>query len=221
MSKILSTSDLKAGDVILCFENSRFDPLGKKIQKVTGSEYVHAGIFLGDNMVVESMASGLTKESISNVIARYDHVAIIRRHDAWCESNIVLLRYFAEKALETGCKYNFSGVMKFKQSKQLHEATVIQQLEDYFSGNMVQKSPLKHQYFCSEFVVDCFIATGFIDQSAAVYYNSETFAPGDLGKDPTFGYFLGYISDDENYQVPEADEFYNQSTWEDIFESKI
>ena len=40
---------LKENDVYAIFENGKFDALGKAIQKVTGSQYVHAGIFIGNN----------------------------------------------------------------------------------------------------------------------------------------------------------------------------
>lgn len=221
MSKILSKNSLQFGDIILCYENGKFDALGKVIQRVTKSEYVHAGIYLGDNIVAESMISGLAKESLDNVLQRYSHVAIFRRHDAWDDGRISLLNYFVDKMLQAGCKYNILGVLKFKLAKEEHQQTLTQRLEDYFSGNYAQISPIKNRYFCSEFVVDCFVVTGFIEPSAAVLYNSTVTAPGDLGRDPTFGYFLGYLSSDPKYEIPEDDEFYNASKWEDIFGSEI
>ncbi|HHP0473008.1 TPA: YiiX/YebB-like N1pC/P60 family cysteine hydrolase [Vibrio harveyi] len=221
MSKILNKNVLQTGDIILCYKNGKFDALGKAIQSVTKSEYVHAGIYLGDNIVAESMTSGLAKENLNNVLQRYDHVAIFRRHDAWDEGRVRLLKYFVEKMLESKCKYNFSGVFNFKGAKEEHQQTLTKQLEDYFNGDCVQISPIKENYFCSEFVVDCFVVTGFIEPSAAVLYNSTVTAPGDLGRDATFGYFLGYLSSDSQYDIPENDEFYNVSTWEDIFGSKI
>ncbi|WP_305829405.1 YiiX/YebB-like N1pC/P60 family cysteine hydrolase [Photobacterium leiognathi] len=221
MSKMLKNKDLQSGDVVLCYKNGKFDALGKAIKKVTKSDYVHAGIFIGDNIVAESMTSGLTTETLDNVLKRYDHVAIFRRHDAWDDSRVRLLKYFVEKMLESKCKYNFSGVFNFKSAKEEHQMTLTEQLENYFDGSCVQASPIKDKYFCSEFVADCFIVTGFIDPSAAVLYSSSVIAPGDIGRDATFGYFLGYLSSDSQYGVPKEDEFYNASTWGDIFNPQI
>ena len=66
-------------------------------------------------------------------------------------------------------------------------------------------------------MADCFVATGFIDPSAAVVYKSNVTSPGSLGRDPTFGTFLGYVSVVPNYSVPDSDEFLNTSTFSEIF----
>ena len=217
MSKMIDSSALKAGDVLLCFKNGKFDVFGKIIQHITGSQYVHAGIFIGNNTVAESMTSGLIKEPFENVLARYDHLAVFRRYDAWGSKNTRILNYFVDQSVNSGSKYNFSGVFKFKKTQLKHQQTLTEQLEDYFDGNLVQKSPVKHKYFCSEFVVDCFRSTGFIGPSAAVVYKPETTAPGDLGNDATFGYFLGYITGKGNYEVDKNDEFYCHPTLSEIF----
>lgn len=220
MSKILNKVDLKPGDVVLCYKNGKFDVVGKIIKKITESDYVHAGIYIGNNIVAESMTSGLAKENLDRVLARYDHVAIFRRHDAWNKRRVRLLELFVDMMVKSQCKYNISGALNFHKLKLEHQSTLIERLDDYFIKNHTPESPIKEKYFCSEFVVDCFIATGFIDSSAAVLYNPTVISPGDLGRDVTFGYFLGYLSSDDKYEVPSEDEFYHSTTWDDIFKHK-
>jgi hypothetical protein len=62
-------------------------------------------------------------------------------------------------------------------------------------------------------------ATGILDPSAAVVYRSDVISPGDLGRDPTFGTFCGYVSDVSGYNIPETDEFFHATTFHEIFEA--
>lgn len=71
-------------------------------------------------------------------------------------------------------------------------------------------------YFCSELVVAAFIAVGVIAQSAAVVITPEVFSPGDLGKEATFGGFVGYIKSSCEVEISKDDDFYYQSPIENI-----
>ena len=134
---------------------------------------------------------------------------------------VLALQLFIGIIINSGAKYNLSGVMKFRSRKDIHEKTVFEQLELFFDGKLAPSPTIKGQYFCSELVADCFVAVGFIAPSAAVHYKSNVTSPGALGRDPTFGTFYGYVSCVTNYQVPSSDEFFNTTTFSEIFENAI
>ncbi len=222
--KIRKASCLKIGDVLLCHTETSSSVVARKIESVTGSEYCHAAIYYGDGMVAESVvkngvkSGGIGKTSITDLVNRYDHVTVLRQPDAWIsEDRKQSLQLFIDHVISSNAKYNFSGIWNFAAKKSEHEASIQDKLTAFFSDELQPKSPEKHSYFCSEFVADCFIAVGFIDPSAAILYQSDTYSPGDLGTDPTFGTFWGYLPARDNYEVPNTDYFYHQTTVDEIF----
>lgn len=221
-SDFKDSSLLKVGDILLCLDSKSF--ISKKISNVTGSKYSHAAIYYGNSLVAESVAKNglkkgkIGKTNISDLISRYDHIAVLRQPDAWIHiDRIKALQLFIDTSINTGAKYNFSGIPFFAKRKKEHILSISEKLEAYFNNKLSPTSEKKTQYFCSEFVSDCFIAVGFIDTSASILYQSDTYSPGDLGKDPTFGTFWGYLTGNFNYKVPETDYFYNHSTVDEIF----
>ena len=55
--------------------------------------------------------------------------------------------------------------------------------------------------------MSAFIYLGIIDSAASVVYQPETLSPQDIGKDKTFGFFIGYLLKDNEYKVHESDYF--------------
>lgn len=223
-SNFRDIKELKAGDVLLCQCDPAKDIVAKQIYDATGSEYCHAAIYYGDSLAAESTAKNglkkgrIEKINVSDLVSRYDHVAVVRQPDAWAGDNrVAALKLFIDKVVENQATYNFNGILKFKSRKEFHEANVQEKLASFFEGNLTPASTDKHQYFCSEFVCDCFIAVGFIQPSAAILYQSDTYSPGDLSKDPTFGTFWGYLTSKHNHKVGERDHFYNATTYDVLF----
>jgi hypothetical protein len=216
--------ELKIGDILLCHSNTSNSLVAKKIERVTGSEYCHAAIYYGDALIAESTAKNglkkgkIGKVSISDLVSRYDHVAVLRHPDAWSSpGRIQALQQFIDKVISTGAKYNYKDALSFKIRKELHEANIHEKLSAYFDGELAPEPVDKLEYFCSEFVCDCFVNVGFIQPSAAVLFQSDTISPGDLGKDKTFGTFWGYLTVNEDYKVNESDYYYCDSTFDEIF----
>ena len=217
-------SELKPGDVILCHSDPKKDLVAKAIHSVTSSEYCHAAIYYGNSLAAESTAKDGIKKgkiervNVSGLISRYKHVAVLRQPDAWTSENrIRALQLFIDKVVENEAKYNFSGAFSFKSRKEFHETNIQEKLEGFFNGQLTPASTDKSGYFCSEFVCDCFIAVGFIQPSAAVLFQSDTYSPGDLGKEPAFGTFWGYLTTKSNYKVSEHDYYYRATTYDEIF----
>jgi hypothetical protein len=217
-------TELKSGDVLLCHCDPATDLVASKIYNATGSEYCHAAIYYGDSLAAESTAKNglkkgkIKKVNVSDLVSRYDYVAVVRQPDAWVGDNrVAALKLFIDKVVENQAKYNFKGILKFKNRKELHEANIQEKLVSFFEGNLSPASTDKHQYFCSEFVCDCFIAVGFIQPSAAILYQSDTYSPGDLSKDPTFGTFWGYLTHNQNHKVGQSDHFFYTTTYDVLF----
>jgi hypothetical protein len=219
-----NVADLKPGDVILCYCKPNDNLIAKVIHAVTASEYCHAAIYYGDSMVAESTAKDgikkgkIEKINVSNLLSRYDHVAVLRQPDAWASSDSVkALQLFIDKVVQSKAKYNFIGFLTFKSRKERHETNIYEKLEAFFNDQLNSAQVEKGSYFCSEFVCDCFIAVGFIQPSAAVLFQSDTFSPGDLGKEPAFGTFWGYLTTKSNYAVSDKDYYYRETTYDAIF----
>lgn len=214
----LSIDALRGGDIILCYGDSKLDVVGKGIESVTDSKYKHAAICLDNKLAAEAMVlNGVQKGPIIDLVNRYSHVAVFRQPDAWDIDRLRTMNLFIDKIIRSGTKYNIGGIVRFVKRKTKHDKTLYQKLEAYFDGKLKPDAFEKNRYFCSELVCDCLIATGFISPSAAIAYKSETVAPGVLGRDPTFGTFLGYISLCKDYTVPESDEFMRVGRFNEIF----
>ncbi len=221
MLELLPVKSLCAGDILLCYSDGKWDIIGDAIDSVTGSRYGHAAIYLGKGLVLEStVVEGVAKIKIQDFLQRYEHVAVFRQPDAWTDENLELLNKFAKNVLSSDAHYNLAGVVKYVRVEAKHQATVMREIELFLAGKSISRPTLKKKYFCSELVVDCFIAVGFIAPSAAIYYRSDTFSPVKLANDATFGTFVGYISCNKDHEVSEDDEFYNRATFEEIFGSQ-
>ncbi len=217
--KLLTTNELRAGDVLLCYKDVKLAPGGKVITHVTNSEYTHAAICIDSCTAAESVfKGGVTKVKVQDLAKRYDHVAVFRQPDAWRPPDRVkALNSFIDSIIASKAKYNLRELVTFKNRKEVHQLSLTEQLHAFFQGTFAPTPDEKGSYFCSELVADCFVITGFIEPSAAVVYKSNVTSPGDLGRDATFGTFCGYISVVPNYSVPMTDEFFNTSTFHEVF----
>jgi len=217
--KMAPVSALRAGDVLLCYKDAKIDPVGKGITHVTDSEYTHSAICINHCTAAEStVLGGVAKVKIQDLVSRYDHVAVFRQPDAWQPpARVEALNGFVDVVIASGAKYNLTGVVAFKNRSEVHQLSLTDQLNAFFSGTYVSAPVVQGSYFCSELVAACFVVTGFIDPSAAVIYQSNVISPGALGRDPTFGTFYGYVSAVPNYSVPDTDQFFSSSTFTEIF----
>jgi hypothetical protein len=217
--KLVSISELRAGDVLLCYKDAKLDPIGKGITHVTNSEYTHAAICIESCTAAEStVLGGVVKVKVQDLVKRYDHVAVFRQPDAWRPpERVQAMNTFIDSIIASGAKYNLRDVATFKKRNEVHQFSLTEQLHAFFNGTYAPAPVEKGSYFCSELVANCFVVTGFIEPSAAIVYKSNVTSPGALGRDATFGTFYGYVSVTPNYSVPATDEFFNASTFSEIF----
>lgn len=229
-NRILSENDLIIGDVLLCSAN---DYVGRLIKDNTKSNYVHAAIYLGDGMVAEAMVKGnksglssvslgaVVKENISNVIARYEYLAVLRPHPSlgWqFAGRRKLLLEFVDILLENKVGYNFYGALMLARNgnKQFRGDEKNNKLYEFLNGKRKVPSPIKKKYFCSELIVDCFRYGGILDKSTYFHIVAEDHSPGDLAKSNNFGWLLGYLSSSKGFKVPKSDDLFFESTYDEI-----
>jgi len=105
-------------------------------------------------------------------------------------------------------------MFKFEARKEEHESELHDKLDAYFRGELDSGTASTGCFFCSQFVASCFIKVGIIEPSAAVLYDPRVISPGSLGRDATFGCFRGYL--EGNHEVPITDEFYTETTLDEI-----
>lgn len=216
--KLLTLGDLQAGDVLLCYGDGK---IARKIEAKTDSKYTHAAICTTSVQAVEAGLGGIEKADVAEIVSRYPFVAVFRQPDAWSEERVMAMNRFVDQVVDSQLKYNLQGIRDFVDKKRSHQMSLHDKLTAYFEGDLEPDAYQKEEYFCSELVADCFAATGFIHPSAAMLYKSDTYSPGDLGRDPTFGTFVGYLSADEDCVIPEDDEFYHATTFHEIFGGSV
>ncbi len=215
-------SEIRAGDVLLCCKRRKLNVFGNGIARITHSDYTHAAICIDTSTAAESrLRGGVKKIGLKTLVGRYDHVAVFRQPDAWrSEGATEALSAFIDGVISSRAKYNWKDLIFFRRKVDAHRMTLTDQLHAFFAEESRGRAePRKQRYFCSELVTDCFIAAGFIDDSAAVMYRSNVTSPGALGRDPTYGTFFGYVSSAKNHAVSSADEFYHHATVDEIFGS--
>jgi len=205
--KFINEKELVSGDVILCCSAMTSD----KVTQVTDSKYSHAAIHLSDGEIAESASKGVAITSASSLLEEYDHIAVLRNPYIWGGNRVEKLKSFIKKAIEDKASFNTVGMGKYESRKDKHSITELQRLEQYFEGKLPEAKSERGAYFCSELVVASFLSIGVIAQSAAVVITPEVFSPGDLGKEATFGGFVGYIKSSEEVEISEDDDFYFQS----------
>lgn len=214
---IITKSDLKSGDIILCYSSSARD----KGEQGLESGYVHAAIYLESNKVAEATGRRVKESNLDNLVDEYDHISVLRQPDAWHESNVLKLKDFIRRCISTGAKFNTQGIRDFKRKDSDNLLSDLKRLRKYFDGDLKTKSSVREKYFCSELVVSAYIYVGFITESAAVVYRPEDISPDFLGKDPTFGTYVGYIKPYDDYEIPAGDMFENSTPFHEIFEGSL
>jgi hypothetical protein len=210
---ILNVEDVVPGDVLLC----RADSLSCEISDVTGSKYVHAAICIDANLAAEASGLRVKETKIDNLLATYDHVAVLHQPDCWSPSRIERLRSFIKAAIDRKAKFNCEGIRSFEESKQLHIENVVTKLNDFFENNRAGSIVERESYFCSELVAAAHFAVGIIEPSAAVVYDPSIMVPGEFANSFTYGIFAGYLIPYKGYRVPEDDEFRFAATIHEIF----
>ena len=232
---MLKKSDVRAGDVLLCLGNLEGTSAGawvrSEIDGATGSPYTHAAIACGSSEIADArVVQGVRIRPLDDLVAESSHVAVFRAHPGmWSEHALDELRDFtaAMNALKAGYRHRpfwkwlpmpiAERQATWDEIKSNHADRLMDELRRYFDeGPGDQESPYR-RYFCSEFVVACFIHCGLIEPSAAVVFKPDVHSPGDLQKDAIFGLLVGYLGADQRLALPADDPFLNATRYHALY----
>ena len=208
-NRIIALDQLQTGDVLLCVLRGR---LAAKVAQNTGSNYTHAGLCYSDTDVVDVALGGIQKSAAADFVAGTEYVAVFRNPRIWSKNRVLALRHFLDTAIERCLKYDRKGASTFVERKEGHQLTLLAKLYEHFEKGLQPINHNKLEYICSELVVAALIEIGYIQTSAAIAYQCDTYSPGDLGHDATFGFFVGYLKPENTGEIPTNDEFANKVT---------
>ncbi|MDE4063249.1 YiiX/YebB-like N1pC/P60 family cysteine hydrolase [Phaeobacter gallaeciensis] len=189
---LVQQSELLPGDILL-YVSKRSKPHHWTISSVTDSPYTHASIYIGDGLVAESNPlNGVSKCDVQSSIRKSKCVAVLRTQMGFGLDRQTLLKNFVDEVVDKGNLYDFS-VVAFALTKAEHTKNLMSQIKENYGRVTSADDFAQQQYFCSSFVVACYTITNVIDGTAQILYQPNAYSPGDLYRDATFGWLLGYL----------------------------
>jgi len=195
----LKEEQLEFGDILLCYSSA----IEGKAEELKNG-YSHAAINTQKG-IIESSSGGVKITNITSLLNEYEHVAVLRNKELWSAERLSKLDKYSQKQL--GKKFNSVGMYKLPKRKEKLEDEATHKVEGYFDGSYKPPAYEKNTYFCSELITSAFIHVGIIDESASILLSPDTFSPEDIGRDKAFGFFVGYIVPDEEYNIPNNDTY--------------
>lgn len=200
-----TTNDLMVGDILFC-STTQDEKMGELIQKVTDGPYTHCAIYSGDGWVVHMTLQGIHKCRLSEFVPCFTYVAVARC-PGLSDPNYILyaqrvkdLKAFICHHLNLKTTYNHNGaklspIREHLNLKKHH--TSVQPIKNDFGFSD------KDNYFCSEFIIDCFKATGWI-QPTDSYFAANKWTPNGLAEENIF-HLTGFMSNDGENAISNKD----------------
>ncbi len=210
----INCDQLKAGDVLLCVMSGE---LAQQVEDATGSKYSHSAICYSSTEIVHAESRGIKKMSTEILARGSNYIAVFRNPYVWNHpAYVAALQNFLDRAVQNNAQYDVESAEGLMERRADHQLTLLAKLHEHFLNGLEPENPEKLKYICSELIVACFAGVGFIKPDARIVYQCNTFTPADLGKDPTFGFFVGYIKRRHDIQIPNNDEFTKNVTLREI-----
>ncbi|MGD9714777.1 MAG: hypothetical protein AB7V46_22355 [Thermomicrobiales bacterium] len=208
---IVALTDLLLGDILL-FRSKTATAMA--IRAATGSPYTHAAIYVGDGQIAESNWPRVQVRELTEADLQKSQIGVLRSQMGFLEDRAATVRDFVEQLVKEGAGYDWQGVTTFEGRQANFYATVMKELAANYGKVTPKDELLKQRYFCSALVVACYIVAGVIGDTAHVVYPPDVFSPGDLHRDATFGWVLGYLVPPGS-SVPENDPLLFEMHWKD------
>jgi hypothetical protein len=209
----LNALDLLPGDILLHLS------LRKKNKKsiisaFTQSPYTHASIYVGRNKIAEAVPPKLRTQCLESVLTPESCIGVLRSQANFTKRRADTLNNFVECLIKNNTRYDFSGVIKFPKNRKKYQEDIMNSVSTVFIEQQHETTEAlqKRSYFCSAFVVACYMIVGIIEKSAHASYRHDVLCPADLYRDPTFGWLFGYLVHDIN-AVPEDDPLRGITSW--------
>lgn len=177
---LLNESSLQVADVLFCRGQNRLINYG------SSGQYVHAAVYLGDGVVAEATTSGVKACSLAEFIARYTYVAVTRAPGITREPALQpAVVAFCQKHIRAGTPYAFIGagispLLEFIELFRCSRSVI---------PPKVRRFRERKRTFCSQFVLDAFIAGGYFQE---YYPDSAARSPTALAEEYCFQ-LKGYL----------------------------
>lgn len=175
--KKIVAEDVRPGDILFSAENGR-NSLGVRL--FNNASVSHAFVALNDNLIAESIGTGVRIITLDEAIEHSNLVAVYRHPDV-VSADVAKMAAFAHSL--NGSKYNYAGILKqapFSVLRKVCELPVNPTMIRSFCLSSMATlviSPFKSdRYFCSQFVVEAFNFAGKPLTNA----NPEWVNPNDL-----------------------------------------
>ncbi len=190
--EVLKESDLLVGDVLFC-GSAKTNKATKLIQNMTDGSYVHCGIYIGGGRVAEITTKGAKCPGFREFHDNYSYIAVARCPGINPFRQRAIVRY-AGLCVKQKVKYNWIGAVLLPFSEYFYIKSQYQMAfsKNYKPLKASKKTLTRHRMFCSEFVVQCFKACGYIEKNDP-YSISHKCSPTWLAEENTFG-LIGYMS---------------------------
>lgn len=190
--KLLDGQELLAGDVLFCGQAKR-DKRTELIQSTTDGVYVHCGIYVGDGTVIDAVGAGVREISLEQFVSAYAYIAVTRSPGANQKRSKKIVQ-FARRCANAKLRYNFIGaalvpLREYLNIKNHYNITARKRL---IRKRLRQSETARRRYFCSEFVVQCYIECGYIGKEQS-YFRSECWSPTGLAEENLFE-LVGFMS---------------------------
>lgn len=190
--KLLFDQDLLCGDVLFCGDDSH-GKLSRVIRTASAGCYVHCALYIGKGMVVDVVRSGIRKTPLNKFLSQYSYIAATR-----CPGNTESrarrkkISKYARMSMNGGVKgYNHFGAM-LSPMKELFDLKNLGTLWRHSRRGGQTQNTLPKRTFCSEFIVDVYVACKYIPADDP-YLSSLRRTPSGLAEENIF-HLLGYMS---------------------------
>lgn len=209
--KLLSEQDLLCGDVLFCGDGSH-GKLPRLIRSASAGGYVHCALYIGKGTVVDVVSSGIRETPFNKFLSQYSYIAATR-----CPGNSAFrtrrkkIWRFARASLTGGVRgYNYFGAV-LSPARELFDLRSLDTLwKRSRKAKHARVTPSKRS-FCSEFIIDTYVACGYIPADDA-YLSPSRRTPSGLAEENIFE-LMGYFSRTGWDGVSREDHFFAGAAW--------
>lgn len=148
---------------------------------------MHVGIYLGQGRVAESTTNGVVKTGLKKFRSRYSYVAVTRCPGVYGIPNLASkVCEFCADQINNCTKYDYFGAAL----SPLFEYLELRYQRLKYRPSRMRWPRCKTRTFCSQFVIDAYVAGGYIFDD---YTSSGARSPTALAEENIFE-FVGYLS---------------------------
>ncbi len=187
-SAILNFNQLQDADILFCSGGKNEIPW-QIIRYGSSGSYVHVAIYTGQGQVAESTTAGVIQSSLSELVNRYDYVAVTRCPGAnsTVQSSVIS---FCQQQVSNKTKYSLAGAALSPIFELIDLA--FQHVKTRTIGFNWPRN--RSRTFCSQFALDAFVPSGYIQEN---YYAMGARSPTALAEEACFE-LVGFLTKHTN-----------------------